>query len=1552
MKKLLFAISIALLSTTVNAQCLSIESILVDACIDTAACPSATEGQNEMVLFKVGATPLTIAYTTTVAAVLTPTWPNNAFKGWQAPGAITNPIVATLNSTIISCGYLKQPVGGVLPANSQVLIITSTTICTPSNSFANLTDTLYVIFQIAGNTLGHFANNDNNAAITPAPTGSVSTRTFKLAYTGVPACSESVTYDRSLLVNIFGTYGGTVKQNDGSTVQYNTAGNPTYVNYGCQAPYIPMTVAASAPASICSNATPTLTGVISGPATTYSWTSNGTGTVSVPTGSLSGTGTTTVSPTYTPGSGESGTVTFTLTAHGKCSVAVVTTTVSINITSAPTPTIASSNGTAICNGSSTVLTASGAGTFTWNPGAHVGTSYTVSPTSTQIYSVAATNTCGTTNATFTVTVNPVPTLTLTNDSICANVATGTLSVSGASTYTWSTGAQTATITGAAGSYTVTGTSASGCKNTASASIVSVALPTITTNLNSICIGVTSTLTASGGAASSYTWSPGGPSGNSTYTVTPASTTPIVVTGANSHGCLNTHTVTINASPTITVNNPTTCSGQAVTIQANPTTLTSYTWTGVSSSSSTASVAPNSTTSYTVSATDGNGCVSNAAVSTVSVTAGTQISVSSSSNPPCIGSTYTLTANGATTYTWVPSVGAFTALNANSTQISVTQGTAAVTFTVSGVGSCPATPTVVTINPAPVNSLTITATPNNAVVCAGNSATLTATGANTYTWTPNITNGVAFTPASSQVYSVTGTDANGCTGFDTVSVVVNSNPVISVASQTICPTNTATLTAIPTTLTSYTWNTGSSADTTIVSPSVNSVYNVSATDANGCVGTATASVNIANNLTITALITNSLPCFNSLDTLTASGAQSYTWTASSGSTTSISADNATVTINPTTATTYTVKGSTGSCSDSTTITINVAPSVNVTVTSNPANATICAGDNITLSANGASTYTWTGGVVNGAPFSPSLSQTYTVTGSDANGCTGTATQAVTVNPTPTVTINASSPAICAGQSATLTASGANTYTWSTTENTSVIIVSPNGTQTYTVIGTDGNSCTNVNAPTVITVTVNPLPTITITSNPASAIICAGDNITLSGNGASTYTWTGGVIDNSPFIPSASQTYTVTGTDANGCTGMANQVVTVNPTPTVTINASSTAICSGQNATLTASGASTYTWSTTEMTPSITVSPITTQTYAVVGTSTNSCTNANAPATVTITVNPLPPISITPNPSNSAVCAGSSATLTASGAQTYTWDSGSQTNPTSVSPATQTTYTVIGTDGNNCSNFATITINVNPLPIAQTITASSPIVCIGAINPPVILSVPNAGTWIGPEPSTATISANSTSISVTHGGAYTVLTTNSFGCGVAASAPYTLAADSVIANFMASPLVGQMPLTVTYTNTSVGLPGSTLTYSWNFGDGNSSLSTNPTNIFTNAATYQTTLTATDNSGCRDTATIYIVVNVIPPVIIIPNIFTPNGDNINDMFTIDATGINDFDCKVYDRWGLLLHEWAGTSGGWDGKAKNGANCTDGTYYYLITYTDNYKKSSVKDGFFQLIR
>jgi gliding motility-associated-like protein len=846
---------------------------------------------------------------------------------------------------------------------------------------------------------------------------------------------------------------------------------------------------------------------------------------------------------------------------------------------------------------------------------------------------------------------------------------GTASVNGypaSSTFSWTPGGQTtSTITGlAAGVYSCS-VGVPGCSSTIYTTVTATvanggSAPTLSiSGTQTLCAGNSTTLTA--GTAAGYTWMPGNVNTN-TISVNPATNTTYTLTGSNGGTCTASivATVTVNPNPVITVNNPSTCGGQTVTLQANPTTFTTYTWTGVSSSSSTASVAPSSTTSYTVAGTDANGCVSNNAVATVSITASPQISVASSSYSPCINSTYTLTANGATTYSWAPSAGTFTALNANSTQISVTQGTASVTFTVSdpGTGACHATQTVVTINPAPVNSLTITSSPTNSTVCSGSNVTLLATGAVTYTWTPTIQNGVAFTPTVSQVYTVTGTDANSCAGVATATVTVNQPPVFTVNSPTICAGQTATLTASHSTYT-------------------------------------------------------------------------YTWQGSA----------------------------------STASTITVTPST-----------------------------------------SP---QTYTVTALDSNNCVSSSVVSATV-------------------------------------------------------------------------TTNPLPTITINANPTNATICTGGTITLTANGANTYTWTPTIQNGVPFAPSASQTYSVTGTNTvTGCTNTTPQTadVTVNQPPVININASSTSICTGQSATLTASSSAslTYTWNTTATTPSILV--------------------------------------------------------------------------TAATAGTQT-YIVVGTDSNGCTSSTPKSIIVKQSPSTQTITGN-PVLCIGAINAPTVLSAPSAGIWMGPAPSTATISANSTSITVTQGGVYSLVTLSNNGCPNSAATTFTVTADSVDAGFTASPLTGQTSVNVTYTNTSVAAPGQTITHNdWAFGDGNNSISINPTHVFTAAATYQTTLTVTDMLGCKDTATVYIVVSDVPVVIVIPNVFSPNGDNINDIFEVTATGINNFDCKVYDRWGLLLHEWIGTSGGWDGKAKNGANCTEGTYFYLITYDDNLKKSYTKDGFFLLVR
>jgi gliding motility-associated-like protein len=1321
MKKILLLISVALLATNAKAQCtnkIQIESILVNACNNNGSVP---EEYNEMVRFKNGSNPLNISNisvggSSNASNPVSGKWPNtNQHWNGLTENATTSALTASLQATVISsCGKILEPPAGIIPANKEVIMITSQQMSPAYNSFANLTDTIYVVYQTTLTTTGgHFANHT-----------STGTRNFVLFDNG-SGCSDTVHYDTQLL-----TTQPSTSNYDGGTVVYDNAGNATYTNIGCHAPFVPLSANAGTGGTICNNATFILNGSAAGPYLSFAWT-GGAGTFSNASA---------LTTTYTPSAGENGTVTFTLTVNGKCVGTSATSTVSIHINPAPSPTITSSNGASLCNGNSTILSASSTGTLTttwsWNPGSATTSTLSVNPTTgTQVYTLTATNTCGSTNATYTVTTNPLPTITIVNDSVC-NGGAGSLTASGADTYTWNTGTNGATISSSNitsnTNFTVTATNTlTTCQNTQVGHIIVRNPPSITTNSVAICQGVQTILTASGGASNSYTWSPGGPSGNDTYSVTPSNTNPIIVTGADVFGCINTNTVTVNAQPVFTINPGGICPGASTVLTPNP------------------------------------------------------------------------AVNTATTYSWVP-------LN------------------------------LTTTNTAP---------------------------------------SVTVQPSSTTHYTITSTNPSGCSYMQTDSVVVN------------------------------------------------------------------------NSITITPP-TNTLICSGVTSTLSVSGASAYTWLASAGAVTPVTAgDFSSVLVNQTGSVTYTVSGSSGSCNNSTIFTVNVAPAFTIAATVSPS-ASVCPNSTVTLTGNPAATYTytWSNGVTDGATFTPASTQTYTLTGIDANGCKSTINQNITVYSTSTISVT--SPSICGlGSTATLTANGATTYTWSSTTSgghtnttTSIPTVNP---QTYTVIGTDGNGC--LSSVATSTVVINALPVISITSSPANATTCAGSTITLSGNGANTYAWTGGVIDGTAFTPAASpqiQTYTVTGTDLNGCKGTKTQTITINALPTVTVTSAN--ICLGFSTSLNAGGALTYTWSTLATGATINVSPTTNQSYTVAGTDANGCINA---AVSTVTVNPLPVITIASNPNGAAICSGASATLTASSTSTlsvtFDWNNtGTNTNPIVVNPNVQTAYTVVGTDINGCESATkTITININQAPTSQTITGNT-FVCVGALGGVTVLSAPNNGYWTGPAPSTATVSANSTTANITHGGIYTLNTINN--CGNAQTT-YTVTADSVKASFTASPVTGQTPLSVTFTNTSVG---NSLTYGWSFGDVSSSTNPNPTHIYTGAGIYQAVLLAIDNLGCKGLDSLTITVNDVPSIIVIPNIFSPNGDNINDVFVVNATGISNFDCKVYDRWGLLLHEWDGIDGGWDGKAKNGVNCTDGTYFYLITYLDSQNKSYIKNGFFQLIR
>jgi hypothetical protein len=141
--------------------------------------------------------------------------------------------------------------------------------------------------------------------------------------------------------------------------------------------------------------------------------------------------------------------------------------------------------------------------------------------------------------------------------------------------------------------------------------------------------------------------------------------------------------------------------------------------------------------------------------------------------------------------------------------------------------------------------------------------------------------------------------------------------------------------------------------------------------------------------------------------------------------------------------------------------------------------------------------------------------------------------------PTVTAN--SATVCAGQTAILTANGANSYVWNGGQTTATINVTPSVTTTYSVTGSVGAGCSGNATATVV---INNLPQVSASSNAPGDSVCSGNSVVLSGSGASNYVWTGGVVDGVAFTPSSSQTYTVSGTGANGCVNTAIIVITVN------------------------------------------------------------------------------------------------------------------------------------------------------------------------------------------------------------------------------------------------------------------------------------------------------------------------------------------------------------------------------------------------------------------------
>ncbi|MBK9149499.1 MAG: T9SS type A sorting domain-containing protein [Saprospiraceae bacterium] len=641
--------------------------------------------------------------------------------------------------------------------------------------------------------------------------------------------------------------------------------------------------------------------------------------------------------------------------------------------------------------------------------------------------------------------------------------------------------------------------------------------------------------------------------------------------------------------------------------------------------------------------------------------------------------------------------------------------------------------------------------------------------------PAIPNPTAFLAATTTTFTVTVTASNGCSSTGNVTVTVNSTPDINFTytensgtpnDGAICPGASVTITASGGT--SYSWSDGLGSNPSVtVSPTSTTIYNVSVTDANGCSNSATVAVTVnpIPILSATLFFPSSCTVNDGSINLTVSGVtpQSYNWTGPNGYTNNVEdisglfagLYNVTVT-------------STQGCTNVTSYNIDLIPSCSACPVLNTLTASpnpVCANANVNLNATGlvglGVTYgivfksftsptatPYTGGTVLGTVPNANLTSGGTAASLTTNFATaGTYYLYAILTPTPTdlscrpfatttLVVNALPNAsttvaensgttpndgiICAGATATITASGGTSYLWSPGgATTASIVVTPATTTTYTVTVTNASSCTAV---TTRTITVNPLPTAatTVSENSGGAandgIICAGASVTITASGGTSYLWSPGGATTAAITvsPTTNTTYSVTVTNANGCSAVTTRTITVNPNPVVTTTVAETSgvapndgiICAGSSVTITATGGPSYLWTPgNATTAAITVTPATTTTYTVNVTNANGCATS---ATRTITVNPLPVITFTS--SNAAMCVGDTRQITASPVNGTFTVTGPATIVNGLLTATGVGTAVISysvTDANGCfgSGTQSIVINATPVITTQPVDAAS-------------------------------------------------------------------------------------------------------------------------------------------------------------------------------------------------------------------------------------------------------
>lgn len=1054
-----------------------------------------------------------------------------------------------------------------------------------------------------------------------------------------------------------------------------------------------------------------------------------------------------------------------------------------------------------------------------------------------------------------VTINPIPVADFTFPNGCMGntIQFNNTTQPPAVTYNWnwnlgngqsSNGQNPITTYPDSGTYTVTliAGDSLGCADTVTHQITIFPGPIadFTFTGGSTCLNGTVTLinTSTGGAT--FNWNLGnGQTSNQqnpvvTYSQPGNYDVTLVVTSAN--GCIDsiTQTVTIFPLPV-----PDAGPDQHVCLNGSVTLVASggvtYLWSN-GTATDVNTITPTANGTYTVTVTDANGCSAQDQV-TVFIDP-LPVPTVSPDQSICAGESVTLTASGGSTYLWNPT-------GDNTSSITVTPSNSTVyAVNVTDANGCTGTGFVsVAVHQLPAVDL------QNAFVCAGQTTSLDAGNpGSTYLWTPAGQTTQTISISGPGTYGVVVTNGFGCTSSDSSVISQGGTITNNLSNVSFCAGGSAILDAGNPGNT-YLWTPGGQTTQTI---SVNSsgAYNVTITDANGCSGTISTTVNVHPlpqvDFTPNDVCINDAMDFFDISSVNGGTITSWQWDFGDGNVSQQQNPVHYYAVPGNYNVTFTVTSNFG-CVNSINKSFNVfpLPTANFNFTNN------CVGNNINFT-NASSTSVgnivgWNWNFGDGSTSSQqnpvhqfAAEGTYTVTLAVATGggCTDTISKQITVFPLPvadftTLPVCLNTQTSFNNNSTVPNGGIMGGWLWNFGDATTSNAQNPAhgypnaGTFNVSLIVTSTDGCSDTVSKQVI---VNPLP---IANAGIDKSVCYGDSAVLSASGGSVYEWNPGNINtqNITVNPLVTTDYGVLVTDANGCQDYDSVRVIIKSLP-IADAGNDAAVCNGQSATLTANGGVSYLWSPGgESTASISVNPTTSTTYSVLVTGANGC---KAVDSASVLIHSLPPASAGPDVE---LCEGATATLIASGGITYLWLPGGDTSSVIyVNPSVFSSYIVQVTDSNGCRNADTVDVNVSPTPVVD---LQPTFICAGNST---VIDAGNPGFFFLWTPNGETTQT----ITVSQAGTYGVIVTSVNGCQTSASSTVTVGGTGIAGN------LGNVTFCAgDNAQLDAGNVGST--YSWSTGSTAQTISVNTAGSYT--------VTVTDPTGCSSEFVGNAVVNPLP-------------------------------------------------------------------------------------------